>query len=120
MASNLRIKMNQRQVCTEISSFFPFTPTSGQEIALEKLASFVLESEDAEVFVLKGYAGTGKTSLMSAFIRYLERKNTPCVLLAPTGRAAKVLARYSGQHAATIHKTIYRKDGRTEDRKSVV
>lgn len=115
MASNLRIKMNQRQVCTEISSFFPFTPTSGQEIALEKLASFVLESEDAEVFVLKGYAGTGKTSLMSAFIRYLERKNTPCVLLAPTGRAAKVLARYSGQHAATIHKTIYRKDGRTEE-----
>lgn len=61
------------------------------------------------MFLLKGYAGTGKTSLISALIRYLQANQLDCVLMAPTGRAAKVLASYSGHTAYTIHKTIYRK-----------
>ena len=92
-----------------IAAFFPFQPTEEQHQALHLLAQFMLTSSDQQVFMLKGYAGTGKTSLMSALIRYLEEKQVDCVLLAPTGRAAKVLSAYSGHVAFTIHKKIYRK-----------
>lgn len=60
--------------------------------------------------MLRGYAGTGKTSLVSALVRTMESLHQPCVLLAPTGRAAKVIARYSGFPAYTIHKFIYRQE----------
>lgn len=101
--------MNQEQLANEISSFFPFSLTSDQGDALSLLSDFMLNSRDNQVFLLKGYAGTGKTSLISALIQYLDSKGTGCILMAPTGRAAKVLSSYSGHPALTIHKMIYRK-----------
>ena len=101
--------MTPIQLSGDIASCFPFEPTVEQRDALDKLAVFMLSSTDQQVFLLKGYAGTGKTSLISALIRYLDQKQLDCVLLAPTGRAAKVLASYSGHQATTIHKKIYRK-----------
>lgn len=105
----LVFKMNPERLTAEISSFFPFQPTPEQQKALEKLASYMLNADDQQVFLLKGYAGTGKTTLISALIRYLDEHHIGCVLMAPTGRAAKVLASYSGHQAMTIHKKIYRK-----------
>ena len=101
--------MNQEHLTAEISSYFPFQPTPEQSVALEKLAFFMLTADEQQVFLLKGYAGTGKTTLISALIRYLDEHQIGCVLMAPTGRAAKVLASYSGHQAMTIHKKIYRK-----------
>ena len=77
-------------------------------MAIDALSEFILSDNDRKVFLLCGYAGTGKTSLISALVRtmaQLERKTT---LLAPTGRAAKVFSSYSGKSAHTIHKCIYR------------
>lgn len=85
-----------------------FTPNAGQEEAIRGLASFLLSREQAPCFVLRGYAGTGKTSLVAALTRAMQRLNQRYVLLAPTGRAAKVLSAYSGSPAYTIHKHIYR------------
>jgi len=101
--------MNPERLTAEIASFFPFQPTPEQQTALEKLAFFMLHATDQQVFLLRGYAGTGKTSLISALIRYLDAGHLTCILMAPTGRAAKVLASYSGHTALTIHKKIYRK-----------
>ena len=85
-----------------------FPPTSGQEEAMERLASFVCEKSDSRLFILKGYAGTGKTTLVSALVRTLSRYRLRSVLLAPTGRAAKVFSNYAQRKAFTIHKHIYR------------
>lgn len=97
------------QLAEQIAGFFPFEPTTEQLDALNRLAVYMLNGTDQQVFLLKGYAGTGKTSLISALIRYLDARQVGCELLAPTGRAAKVLASYSGHTALTIHKKIYRK-----------
>ena len=84
---------------------------------MENLAEFLLSEDDRKVFLLCGYAGTGKTSLISALVRTLEQLERKTVLLAPTGRAAKVFSGYSGKSAHTIHKCIYRQksilDGNT-------
>ena len=82
-------------------------PTSCQESLLRKVADFV-SSDDDDILVVNGYAGTGKTTALSAVISVMKQFGTKCVLLAPTGRAAKVLSSYSGQPAFTIHKHIYR------------
>ncbi len=86
---------------------FGFTPTQDQHQAIEVLSSFVFDVEENPLYVLKGYAGTGKTSLISAFIKTCDLYSVKAVLMAPTGRAAKVLANYSGKPASTIHKRIY-------------
>ena len=84
---------------------------------MENLAEFLLSEDDRKAFLLCGYAGTGKTSLISALVRTLEQLERKTVLLAPTGRAAKVFSGYSGKSAQTIHKCIYRQksilDGNT-------
>lgn len=72
------------------------------------LTDFLLERETDSLLLLKGYAGTGKTSLVGALVKTLNELQQKCVLLAPTGRAAKVFSNYSGQKAFTIHKKIYR------------
>ena len=69
-----------------------------------------MSRDERKAFILRGYAGTGKTSVVSALVRALAALKQPCVLLAPTGRAAKVLSRYSGVQAYTIHKKIYRQN----------
>ena len=83
-----------------------FEPTSCQDDLLHKLAEFVCSDDD--IFIVNGYAGTGKTTAISSVIATLNEYKTKCVLLAPTGRAAKVLSSYSGCPAFTIHKHIYR------------
>ncbi|MFM7021877.1 MAG: ATP-dependent RecD-like DNA helicase [Flavobacteriales bacterium] len=82
-------------------------PTSGQEKLISLLAEFLSGSIHRPTFILRGYAGTGKTSLISAFIKSIEEYKITSVLLAPTGRAAKVLSSYSGRPAYTVHKKIY-------------
>ena len=86
---------------------FPFEPTSAQEKALHTLAAFFEESSEKAVFVLKGFAGTGKTTLIGALVKSIATMRYKTVLLAPTGRAAKVMAAYSNRSACTIHKRIY-------------
>ena len=84
-----------------------YPPTTCQDSLLRKVADFVSSDED-DILVVNGYAGTGKTTAVSAVISLLKEYKTKCVLLAPTGRAAKVLSSYAGQQAYTIHKHIYR------------
>jgi exodeoxyribonuclease-5 len=88
-------------------SAFPFEPTKGQYELAELLELFIMDKDPRSVFVLKGYAGTGKTSFVSAMVKVLPLIRKKAVLLAPTGRAAKVLSGYAGQPAWTIHKRIY-------------
>lgn len=86
---------------------FPFNPTVKQDIFFQQIAEFVTNNNSNEIFVLKGYAGTGKTTVISAIVNNLIEINKKYVLLAPTGRAAKVIANYSHKPAFTIHKKIY-------------
>lgn len=83
-----------------------YEPTSCQDTLLQKVAAFI--GEDDDIMIVNGYAGTGKTTAISSVISVMKEYKTKCVLLAPTGRAAKVLSSYSGQPAFTIHKHIYR------------
>ena len=83
-----------------------FEPTPCQDSLLRKVADFI--SDDDDIMIVNGYAGTGKTTAISAVISVMKEYKTKCVLLAPTGRAAKVLSSYAGQPAFTIHKHIYR------------
>ncbi len=92
----------------KIKKNFPYVPTPEQEIALNKLSEFIFGKENESLFLLKGYAGTGKSSLVGAIVRTMNELEQKSVLLAPTGRAAKVFALYAGQNAYTIHKKIYR------------
>ena len=100
--------MINNYLTTQIKGNFPYQPTSEQENVLNLLAEFLLRPSGDTVFLLKGYAGTGKTSLVSALVRTLDALKQKCVLLAPTGRAAKVFSGYAGHPAYTIHKKIYR------------
>ena len=85
---------------------FSYETTPCQDKLLRQVASFVTADED--ILVVNGYAGTGKTSALSAVVSGLTSLQVPCVLLAPTGRSAKVLSGYCGRPASTIHKHIYR------------
>jgi len=86
---------------------FPFQPTYKQDIFFQMVAEFITNKNNDEIFVLKGYAGTGKTTSISTIVNNLSQINKKYVLLAPTGRAAKVIANYSQKPAFTIHKKIY-------------
>ncbi len=88
---------------------FPHEPTAQQVELFAKLNSFLLSDNGDDVFILQGYAGTGKTTIVGALVKALRSYNFKYVLLAPTGRAAKVITAYSGKKAFTIHKRIYRK-----------
>lgn len=87
---------------------FPFTPT--QEYAAALLSHFVTSHDQNTACILRGYAGTGKTSLVGALVRVMHRLNRDVVLLAPTGRAAKVFSHHAGCPAFTIHRFIYRQE----------
>ena len=86
---------------------FPFEPTLKQDVVLQKLSAFILSSKKDDLFLLKGYAGTGKTTLIGTLVKNLWKAKLSSVLLAPTGRAAKVISNYSGRQAQTIHRNIY-------------
>ena len=92
----------------QIKENFSYQPTFEQEIAVKSLSEFLLSTANDTVFVLRGYAGTGKTSLVGALVKAMDKLQQKSVLLAPTGRAAKVFSAYAGHPAFTIHKKIYR------------
>ena len=92
----------------QIKENFPYQPTEEQEITIKMVSEFMLSQVGQSVFLLRGYAGTGKTSLVSALVKTLDKLKQKVVLLAPTGRAAKVFSSYAGHSAFTIHKKIYR------------
>ena len=93
---------------------FTHNPTKEQEKAISQLSDFLLSRERDTVFLLKGYAGTGKTSLLAALVRTMTLLRQRVMLLAPTGRAAKVLSSYAGAPAFTIHRKIYRQKSITD------
>lgn len=97
------------KVAQLLAGYLKVNPTRQQEQAFELLEKFLSSDEGDECFVLKGYAGTGKTTMIAALVKALPKLGLKSVLLAPTGRAAKVISNYSGKKAFTIHKKIYRK-----------
>ena len=86
---------------------FPFTPTQKQDILLQQLSAFLFEPKNNSIYVLKGFAGTGKTTVIGAIVKNLWKIKMSSVQLAPTGRAAKVISNYSDKPAHTIHRKIY-------------
>lgn len=92
---------------TELLREFPYKPTVKQNELLNDLTNFIFEDNNSSLFILKGYAGTGKTTIISTVVNNLWKAGRKAVLLAPTGRAAKVISNYSGKQALTIHKKIY-------------
>lgn len=99
--------MNSSLFYSHLQRKFPFQPTYNQDIFFQKIAIFLTDTQNETIFVLKGYAGTGKTTVISTIVNSLLEINKKYVLLAPTGRAAKVIANYSNKPAFTIHKKIY-------------
>ncbi|MFT4697600.1 MAG: ATP-dependent exoDNAse (exonuclease V) alpha subunit [Flavobacteriaceae bacterium] len=99
--------MNASQFYSLLRSDFPHTPTVKQDITLQLLSNFTLSEKKNEVFLLKGFAGTGKTTIVGTLVKNIRKAKQSTVLLAPTGRAAKVISNYSKQVAFTIHKKIY-------------
>lgn len=106
--------MLKKHIQEQIYQNLGFTPTEGQKQLTEKLAAFVVNADPDVLFLLKGYAGTGKTSMLNALVKTLHAFKFQTVLLAPTGRAAKVLSSYTGQSAYTVHKKIYRQKSTTD------
>ena len=100
--------MFSTHIATQIYGKICFETTPGQKKIIEKLSEYLAADDFSRIFVLNGYAGTGKTTLIAALVGALKEEGIKPVLLAPTGRAAKVLARYAGEKALTIHKRIYR------------
>lgn len=90
-----------------IKSKFPFQPTAKQDIVLLQLSEFIFDTKPNSLYLLQGYAGTGKTSIIGVIVSQLWQAKKSAVLLAPTGRAAKVISNYSKKEAFTIHKKIY-------------
>ena len=99
--------MQNKQIVDQILNFFPYQPTTEQQLALAELADFICSQENS-LLLMKGYAGTGKTSLLGALVKAMIFLRKKTILMAPTGRAAKVFSEYAGQKAYTIHKKIYR------------
>ncbi len=101
--------MLSNQQFTELFQLqIPFDLTPSQVRAMQLLTSFVCEPQNEQIFILNGYAGTGKTTLVSALVKTLKQLHQKCILLAPTGRSAKVFSVYSAHKAYTIHKCLYR------------
>ena len=100
--------MLEQFIKNRIIAELPFEANEGQLELLDKLSQFVVSPTPRKAFILRGYAGTGKTSIMAALVGALQHLQQRIVLLAPTGRAAKVLSGYAHVPAYTIHKYIYR------------
>lgn len=99
--------MNPASFYNLLKDNFPHQPTRKQELALQMLARFVMEPSTDSVFLLKGYAGTGKTTIIGDLVSQLWQSKKKAVLMAPTGRAAKVMSLYANTQAYTIHRKIY-------------
>lgn len=104
-------------LATQACNNLPYVPNAQQSELLLRLSRFILTGSDNEIFLLTGYAGTGKSSLVGALVKALTNLEHKTVLLAPTGRAAKVFAHYAGHAAYTIHRKIYRQQRFSPDMK---
>ena len=100
--------MLNEHIASQIYSYFGFEPTFGQKKIIDTFAGWVSDPAWDRIFILNGYAGTGKTTLIAAFVKTLKSMKVKPILLAPTGRAAKVMGLYAGEKSYTIHKKIYR------------
>ena len=107
--------MIKEEFINRLSQNLPYTPTEEQALVMAKLVTFVFRATGRDVFLLKGYAGTGKSSLVGALVKTLSQFSMKSVLLAPTGRAAKVFGLYANTPAYTIHKKIYRQKSFSPD-----
>jgi ATP-dependent exoDNAse (exonuclease V) alpha subunit len=96
-----------KELASRLRAQFPHTPTQGQERLIHAFSKFSISEKPRCTLIIKGYAGTGKTTSIGAIVRTLREVRSTTVLLAPTGRAAKVMASYSGINASTIHRRIY-------------
>jgi len=99
------------QLSTDVLRWVPYDPNDDQMLVIVALAHYLLYAPERSVFILGGYAGTGKTSLTGAIVKALHQCGKKTVLMAPTGRAAHILSEYSGHPAYTIHRKIYRQQG---------
>lgn len=100
--------MQSITIATQIYEKLSVQPTENQKKIIESFSNYLSEDNSSTFFILNGYAGTGKTTLIAAIVSALKSLGIKTILLAPTGRAAKVLSQYSGEKALTIHKRIYR------------
>jgi len=101
------ISSTSNELASKLRSHFPHPPTLGQERLINAFSKFIISTKPRCTLIIKGYAGTGKTTSIGAIVRTLKEQRISTVLLAPTGRAAKVMASYSGINASTIHRRIY-------------
>ena len=99
--------MNFNDFSTLLINKFSFNPTDDQKKAIISISQFLISDKNTSLFILKGYAGTGKSTSIGHLVRFLPKINKRAVLMAPTGRAAKVMGAYAGKKAFTIHKQIY-------------
>jgi len=99
--------MNSSEIYSVLSNTFSLEPTSKQNDWFNLMAEFLNSAKKDKIFLLKGYAGTGKSTLVAHLVKQLHKFNFKSVLMAPTGRAAKVISNYSNKNAYTIHKQIY-------------
>jgi len=99
--------MNINELKQLLADYFPYIPTPGQQELINKLAVFSSDIDQKSLFILKGYAGTGKTTIVSSLVKACREVGIKTVLMAPTGRAANVLSSYSGKRAYTIHMRLY-------------
>ncbi|NLZ95909.1 MAG: AAA family ATPase [Bacteroidales bacterium] len=99
----------------KIRDNFPFSLTNDQETAINKIVDYIFNPSSESIFLLKGYAGTGKSTLIGTLVKTMAQFEQKTVLLAPTGRAAKVFSSHSDESAYTIHKKIYRQKGMSDD-----
>lgn len=106
--------MIKNHLKTILSQNLVFQPTAGQTKLIEILAGFIVSDQPDQIMLIKGYAGTGKTSMLFSLTQTLQQLKIRSVLLAPTGRAAKVLASYTKMSAFTVHKKIYRQQTATD------
>jgi len=106
--------MIKNHIRSEILKNLGISPTKGQEELSDQLSDFVADSDQDAVFVMRGYAGTGKTTMLGSLVKTFTKFKFTSVLMAPTGRAAKVLTGYAGHTAYTIHKSIYRQQSSSD------
>ena len=99
--------MNSSEICSILLNNFSLKPTLNQIEWFRSISNFLGSNDNDKIFLLKGYAGTGKSTLISHLVNHLDKFNYNSVLIAPTGRAAKVISSYSKKKAFTIHKQIY-------------
>ncbi|MFI5203805.1 MAG: ATP-dependent RecD-like DNA helicase, partial [Flavobacteriales bacterium] len=99
--------LTKQEIKNKLKGTFSFDPTPDQEVFFSVFSDFLLCRQQPKAFLLRGFAGTGKTTLVTAITSFVEANGYQTLLMAPTGRAAKVMSGYSGKNAYTIHRSIY-------------